>query len=59
MTDEKKPDTDEVSEEALEEVSGGALSVGGPDDKYEKEADAVAEKVVQRTESSETSKPTP
>ena len=38
--------TDEVSEEQLEDVSGGALTVGTPEDKDEREADQVADRVV-------------
>lgn len=45
MTDEKRPDADEVSEEILEDVSGGALTVGKPKDKHEREADKIADQV--------------
>ena len=38
-----KPETDEVSDKKLEDVSGGALSVGKSKDKYEREADEVTE----------------
>ena len=45
MTEQKEPKTDEVSEEKLEKVSGGKLTVGKANDKLEREADEVAEKV--------------
>jgi len=49
--DPEEPKTDEVSDEKLEDVSGGKLSIGEPKDKYEKEADEVADQVIrtQRT----------
>jgi hypothetical protein len=48
MTKKKEePAKDEISEEKLEEVSGGKLSIGKPNDKYEREADAVGDKVME------------
>lgn len=46
MTEKKKPESDEVSEDALKDVSGGALTVGKPEDKYEREADEVTDRVI-------------
>lgn len=47
MTDKKKkPADDEISEEKLQEVSGGKLKISQPNDTYEREADKVANKVV-------------
>ena len=39
--------SDEVSESELEDVSGGTLSIGKPEDKSEREADQVADRVAQ------------
>ena len=41
-----KHKTDEVSDENLEDVSGGKLGIGEPKDKYEKEADEIADQVI-------------
>ena len=55
----KKSKTDEVSDEKLEDVSGGKLSIGEPKDKYEKEADAVADAVVSKLQAPNTSTQSP
>ena len=49
MTDEKKPDEDVVSDEQLDDVAGGKISVGSSNDKLEQEADGVAEGVMKNT----------
>ena len=46
MTDKKPPDTSEIADEKLKEVSGGKLTVGKPVDKSEREADQTANKVL-------------
>ena len=54
-----KPETDEVSDKKLEDVSGGKLSIGKPNDKYEQEADAVADAVANKTQAPNTSTQSP
>ncbi len=47
MKNENEKTTDEVGDKELENVAGGALSLGKPKDKYEKEADKTADRAMQ------------
>ena len=59
MTDKENKQTDEVNDKELEDISGGALSLGKPKDKFEKEADKVSDEVMKGKSAEGLVEPTP